>query len=249
MPMTDVVPENSMRHRLEAGGAASFWSLLLAAVLVFHLGLFLLRNIVALEILVQATSYLQLAIIRTTLILFFEVTFSLSLLVLIGLGLSKTFKAFFKLDGLHRKVFAGAMAGILLFVVTELFYRVNGFGLNDISNVSIFFKYADFPVLLGRVLKHLTIPFGEELFFRGVLFTALSLRFSTSKALIISSLIFSASHLNPTRSFLGEEFIRYIGFFINGCVYCFLFKKHKDLFPSIAAHSTFNLLTSFFYLN
>ncbi len=242
------MPENPQWHRLETGGAAAFWSLFLAAVSVFHLGLFLTRKIAAYGTLVQAASYFQLAAINTTLILFFEVSFSLLFLSFLGVSFSKILRMFFELHELYRKLLAGAIAGILLFVVTGIVYRVNVYGLAGISGVSVFFKYPEFPVLLGRILKHLTLPLGEELFFRGVLFTMLSLRLSVAKALILSSLLFSASHLNLAKSFSEEEFVRYIGFFLNGCAYCLLFKKYKNLFPSIAAHSMYNLLTSLFYL-
>lgn len=239
---------NSKRLRLETGGAVLFWPLLLAAILVFHIGLFMIGKIAAYGALVQATSYLQLAVIRTSLVLFFEVSLSISLLNLIGFERSKIFREFFELDGLPRMILAGAVTGIVLFAAREIFYRVNGFGMTGMTDVSIFYKYPEFSVFLGRILKHLTTPFGEELFFRGFLFTMFSMRFSGVKALILSSLVFSASHLNPDKSFSGEVLLAHIWVFINGIVYCFLFRKYKNLFPSIAAHAMFNLLTSLFYL-
>jgi len=242
------IPANLKRLRLETGGAVAFWSLLLAAILVFHLGLFLIGKIAAYGMVVQATSYLQLAVIRISLVLFFEVSLSILLLNLIGIERLKIFRMVFGSEGLGRMVLAGAIAGIVLFGAREFFYRVNGFGMAGITDVSMFYKYPEFSVFLSRILKHLTTPFGEELFFRGFLFTMFSMRFSGVKALIMSSLIFSASHLNPGKLFSGEVLMAHIWVFINGGVYCFLFRKYKNLFPSIAAHVLFNLLTSLFYL-
>ena len=97
-------------------------------------------------------------------------------------------------------------------------------------------------LILNIFLISLAGPMIEELFFRGFVLTSLVQPLGYFKAIIISSFIFSASHLT-----IGVL----IPFFITGIMLSWLYLKTRSLWPPFIAHSIQNFLAliATFYAN
>ncbi len=79
-------------------------------------------------------------------------------------------------------------------------------------------------------------PFVEEIFFRGFLFQGFRQKYGWLAALLLSSAIFGAAHLDP---------VSFIPTFLLGCVLAFMYHKSNSLWPGIVFHATINSLSLF----
>ncbi|WP_409276277.1 lysostaphin resistance A-like protein [Neobacillus sp. SCS-31] len=75
-------------------------------------------------------------------------------------------------------------------------------------------------------------PFAEELLFRGYLFNKWGETLGISKAMVLTSLLFSILHLNSG----------FIGHFVFGLFCCIVYIKTKRLIVSIILHALNNLI-------
>ncbi len=82
-------------------------------------------------------------------------------------------------------------------------------------------------------------PIMEEIFFRGFTYKAFRGRFGVIPAMILSSLIFAAFHVNLAA---------FLPIFILGMMLCYLYEKTGSLVPSMTAHVVHNLLMVSFTL-
>ena len=87
--------------------------------------------------------------------------------------------------------------------------------------------------ILAFILMVIAAPVMEELIFRGIILDGLLKNYSPLKSILISSLLFGISHLNPWQ-FVSALFI---GIF-SGWVYY----KTRSLLPSIIIHAAVNLI-------
>jgi membrane protease YdiL (CAAX protease family) len=87
-------------------------------------------------------------------------------------------------------------------------------------------------VLLGIAVV-IAAPFGEELFFRGLLFRGLRGYWHVLPALALSGLLFGLFHLNPSVL---------VPFTAVGMVFAWAMEQSGSLWTSIAAHAAFNSL-------
>jgi hypothetical protein len=90
------------------------------------------------------------------------------------------------------------------------------------------------------ILLVIAAPILEELIFRGVILDGLLKRYSPTKSILISSLLFGLVHLNPWKFVTG--FV--LGFFI-GWVY----NNTKSLTTSIIIHASFNITAYLFRIS
>lgn len=77
-------------------------------------------------------------------------------------------------------------------------------------------------------------PLVEEVFFRGFLFQGFRQKYGWLTALLLSSAIFGAAHLDP---------VSLIPTFILGCVLAFMYHRSNSLWPGIIFHATINSLS------
>ena len=77
------------------------------------------------------------------------------------------------------------------------------------------------------------IPLVEEGFFRGILYSPYRKKYGSFKAIIITALFFSMSHLG----------VGVLPFIIGGVLKGALYEKTESLIAPIVAHSTYNLFT------
>jgi membrane protease YdiL (CAAX protease family) len=80
-------------------------------------------------------------------------------------------------------------------------------------------------------------PIFEELIFRGIILDGLLKRYSPVKAIIVSSALFGAVHLNPWQ---------FVGAFILGIFIGWIYYKTKSITLAIAIHAFNNLTASLF---
>lgn len=88
-------------------------------------------------------------------------------------------------------------------------------------------------VLMGFVILVLT-PVGEEMLYRGIMYSALSDRFGHQKGILLSSLLFA---------FLHGSVLRFIPLFIMGLALALLTVRTKSIIPAIVTHSLVNLIS------
>jgi len=81
--------------------------------------------------------------------------------------------------------------------------------------------------LVGAVVA----PIVEEIFFRGFLFQGFRQKYGWVSAIIISSAIFSAAHLDP---------VSFIPTFVMGCVLAYVYHRSNSVWPGIIFHAAIN---------
>lgn len=89
-------------------------------------------------------------------------------------------------------------------------------------------------VLLFAISGVLAPAVVEEFFFRGLLLEALQLKHSFVKSAVSCSLIFTVLHFNEAI---------YINSFLFSLISCYCYGLSRSLYPCIAIHATFNLVT------
>ena len=106
--------------------------------------------------------------------------------------------------------------------------KLNSEFVNDIMNSGPLSESAISSFILLVILA----PLLEEMVFRGLLFTRLTNKWGTTRAMIVSSLFFGLLHFpfNP------------IGAFLLGIVACVLYARTRTLLLPIALHAMYNLL-------
>jgi len=77
-------------------------------------------------------------------------------------------------------------------------------------------------------------PIVEELFFRGFLFQGFRQKYGWLPALLLSSAIFGAAHLDP---------VSLIPTFLLGCVLAYVYHRSNSVWPGIVFHSVINTLS------
>ena len=85
-------------------------------------------------------------------------------------------------------------------------------------------------------------PLSEEIFFRGILFTALRENYSNWISVLLSSVIFMAGHAGggPSISIFGLHFTLSIGPFILGLIASGMMIKTGSIFPGLGLHMVSN---------
>lgn len=113
-------------------------------------------------------------------------------------------------------------------------------GTISLAACNLIFHYSDNGTLKQQLLFQLPvlsiytalfIPILEETIFRKIIFGSLCTRFNFWIGAIASSLLFAGGHL----SWNG-----FIGYFIVGMIYCYVYKKSGSMLPTVAAHALMN---------
>jgi hypothetical protein len=88
--------------------------------------------------------------------------------------------------------------------------------------------------LLSSVDAVVWAPIFEEIGFRGLLYITLRTRLSPVTAAVVSSALFSGTHLNSLAGFLA--------FFWSGLVWCYALERFRTLLPAMLGHAAGNSL-------
>jgi len=84
------------------------------------------------------------------------------------------------------------------------------------------------------VVAAIIAPIVEELFFRGFLFQGFRQKYGWQPALLLSSAIFGAAHLDP---------VSLIPTFILGCVLAYVYHRSNSIWPGMIFHAVINSLS------
>lgn len=93
-----------------------------------------------------------------------------------------------------------------------------------------------YPIIFDRFIRTFFIPVVEEIFFRGIVFHVLGLKYGLKKSIILTSLVFSSLHVNIIWAFLFS------------IVAMLLYIKTRSLFYPIMLHITHNLIVTLIVL-
>ncbi|MDP1808207.1 MAG: CPBP family intramembrane metalloprotease [Actinomycetota bacterium] len=86
---------------------------------------------------------------------------------------------------------------------------------------------------LAVIFVAVLAPIGEEVFFRGFVYSAFKRQWGAGTAIIASSLVFALFHIEP---------LLYVPMFLIGAILATLFEYRGSLAPNIALHALNNLL-------
>jgi membrane protease YdiL (CAAX protease family) len=100
------------------------------------------------------------------------------------------------------------------------------------------------PTLLGVVVLGLALvvlaPITEELFFRGFLFGLYRRRQPLWVAYVVSGLLFTVLHLEPTRMNVQQMAGLAVGIFLLSTILAWLYQHTGSLYPGMLAHAVNN---------
>ena len=160
-------------------------------------------------------------------------------------------RPFFDLGLRSEKIFSSIKTGLLGYVAM-LPVLVLTFGLlaavaglfsyepEPQNVVQIYLKASSQPYLLWFTLFVAALgPVLEEIFFRGFAYPALRKRFGIPVAMLLTSAVFAAFHMN---------LIAFFPIFVLGIFLCYLYESTGSLVPSISAHVLHNTLMVFLTL-
>lgn len=142
-----------------------------------------------------------------------------------------------------KKIAAGALL-LISYRLLEIVFFENGVSTFSLHvGLSGFWNALDNPVVYYHlIIVPFVSPLFEELIYRGLIFSILEKRLGWRWAVFGSALFFSAFH---TSSIISFSF----GIFIKGIIYGLLRKWDGSIWTSVAAHSTNNLLASWFIIS
>lgn len=107
-----------------------------------------------------------------------------------------------------------------------------------------FFKTTlSYPLLfiITIILLIVVIPMMEEILFRGFVQTWLKGKWGRMRAIVVTSMIFSAFHFSVSQGLNNIELL--ISLFVLSCFLGFLYERQQSLLASITLHATFNAVS------
>lgn len=141
-------------------------------------------------------------------------------------------------SALARGFLAGlGIYAVTVFVIAPLFYALIALVTGEVVDPPQQQVLPEDPetlhVVLGGLVAVVAAPIGEEIFFRGLLHTALRARMRFWTAGTISAAVFAVFHIIPLLMPL---------FFVVGLGLAWLYERRGTLLAPMAAHSAFNLV-------
>ena len=126
------------------------------------------------------------------------------------------------------------MAYVVLGIYAGVVDLINVDALEPVSTIDDDVIYDHIPlVVLTGILTVIVAPLAEELFYRGFLVRGIARRWSILPAVLVSSALFAAVHLD-----VGSL----IPFALIGAVFAFVYLRSGNLFSSVIAHFLFNAI-------
>lgn len=187
------------------------------------------------------------------------ITYILNYLIIIILALIYTILGF---NNLNHFINTKVSYILLIFYIITIIYLYNknkkkefplpvkkyftlvllGISIACILNMIIFRifppKITTSPTLLIIISTGIIGPIYEEILFRYLLYNRLKKEYSIKKSIIITTLIFSISHITP---------IKIIYSFIIGLLINIIYEKNKNILSPILIHISANIIVIFLY--
>jgi membrane protease YdiL (CAAX protease family) len=132
------------------------------------------------------------------------------------------------------------IAGVLISVFIEMLLSQVGLQPNQLEQFK--FVLSEGPLAFAVLLfaAGVMAPLVEELFFRGFLFGLYRTRQPLWVAYLVSSVLFTLLHLEPTRMNLAQMSGLSIGIFLLAMLLAWLYQHSGSLYPGIVAHAVNN---------
>jgi len=139
----------------------------------------------------------------------------------------------FKKSGFKKGVVYGAISSLVFLFLLSIFVSITGYKeKNELAE-----EIASSLNLFLLILIPLSSSLGEEIFFRGFIFSYLNKKFGWIASTLITSLLFSLAHLEY------KALIEIIATFIFSIVLCYLIKSTQNIISSITAHFLYNFVS------
>jgi membrane protease YdiL (CAAX protease family) len=123
---------------------------------------------------------------------------------------------------------------VLVLVIARSFGYLSG---TEVFVLSAKWSDVAYPELFVRTICYsILVPLGEELYFRGVVYSALQNYYNKSAAIILVSGYFAIGHLAYSPTVL-------LWFFLVGLIYTGLYEGYKSLLPGMILHGFLNIPT------
>ncbi len=144
-------------------------------------------------------------------------------------------------DYVLRIGLAAGLVGLVAIEIVGNLLSLVGIKANQIEQFQ--FAFTEGPLALAALIiaAGLVAPFVEELFFRGFLFGIYRRRQPTWLAYLVSSLLFTLLHLEPTRMDLSQMAALSAGIFLLAVLLAWVYDHTGSLFPGMLAHSVNNV--------
>ena len=144
------------------------------------------------------------------------------------------------LDYVLRMGLAAGLAGLVVIEVVGSLLSQLGLRPNQLEQFQFVLSEGPFAFVLLLALAGIVAPFVEELFFRGFLFGLYRRRQPLWVAYLVSSLLFTVLHLEPTRMTVPQMAGLSVGIFMLALMLAWLYEHTGSLYPAIVAHAVNN---------
>ncbi len=130
---------------------------------------------------------------------------------------------------------------LYLLVITTASNLVPGLNLEQEQQTGFETAFGTMEVLMTFVSLVILPPVAEEIIFRGYLYTSLRAKYTFLPAVIVTSLLFGAAHLQ-FGSGAPLLWVAAIDTFILSVILCFLRERRGSLWPAILLHAIKNVV-------
>jgi CAAX protease family protein len=134
---------------------------------------------------------------------------------------------------------SGVVGLFVIGAIGALLSRV-GLGTNQLEQFQFVLRQGPAALAVFLVAAAVVAPFVEELFFRGFLFGVYCRRQPVWLAYVVSSVLFTILHLEPTRMNLQQMAGLSIGIFLLALLLAWLYHYTGSLYPGMIAHAVNN---------
>jgi membrane protease YdiL (CAAX protease family) len=115
-----------------------------------------------------------------------------------------------------------------------------GLGTNQLEQFRFVLEEGPVALVVFVIVAAGVAPFVEELFFRGFLFGVYTRRQPVWLAYLVSSLLFTILHLEPTRMNPSQMAGLSVGIFLLALLLAWLYRHTGSLYPGMVAHAVNN---------
>ncbi len=145
-----------------------------------------------------------------------------------------------RIDYVIRMGLGGGLAGLLAVDIIGTLLSQIGLRPNQLEQFSFVLNEGPIAFTLLLIAAGIIAPCVEELFFRGFLFGLYRRRQPVWVAYVVSSVLFTLLHLEPTRMNVPQMAGLSVGIFLLATVLAWLYQHTGSLYPGMLAHAINN---------
>jgi CAAX protease family protein len=145
-----------------------------------------------------------------------------------------------RLNYLLRMGLGGGLAGLVVVDIIGTLLSQVGLRPNQLEQFEFVLNEGPMAFILLLIAAGVIAPCVEELFFRGFLFGLYRRRKPVWVAYVVSSVLFTLLHLEPTRMNLPQMAGLAVGIFLLATLLAWLYQHTGSLYPSMLAHALNN---------